>query len=39
MTDIYVAIKVLKDKVAFLERRFGSLEQYGIADEIENIGI
>ena len=37
MTDIFIAIKSLKDKINVLESRFGALTQYGIADEINNL--
>ena len=37
MTDIFIAIKSLKDKINVLESRFGALAQYGIADEINNL--
>lgn len=36
MTDIFIAIKSLKDKINVLESRFGALAQYGIADELNN---
>lgn len=39
MVDIYDAIINLKNKVANLENQFGSLDQYGIADEIENLNL
>ncbi len=37
MTDIFIAIKSLKDKINVLESRFGDLVQYGIADELNNL--
>ena len=37
MTDIFMAIKSLKDKINVLESRFGDLAQYGIADELNNL--
>ena len=37
MTDIFIAIKSLKDKINVLESRFGALAQYGIADELNNL--
>jgi uncharacterized coiled-coil protein SlyX len=37
MTDIFIAIKSLKDKINVLENRFGDLAQYGIADELNNL--
>ena len=39
MADIYEAIINLKNKVANLENQFGSLDQYGIADEMENLNL
>ena len=39
MSDIYKAIINLKNKVANLENQFGSLDQYGIADEMENLNL
>lgn len=39
MTDIYEAIINLKNKVANLENQFGSLDQYGIVDEMENLNL
>lgn len=39
MSDIYEAIINLKNKVANLENQFGSLDQYGIADEMENLNL
>lgn len=39
MTDIYEAIINLKNKVANLENQFGSLDQYGIADEMKNLNL
>ena len=37
MTDIFIAIKSLKDKINVLESRFGALAQYGIADELNSL--
>ena len=39
MADIYEAIINLKNKVANLENQFGPLDQYGIADEMENLNL
>ena len=39
MADIYEAIINLKNKVANLENQFGSLDQYGIVDEMENLNL
>ena len=37
MTDIFITIKSLKDKINVLESRFGALAQYGIADELNSL--